>query len=223
MHRWKSFLFVGVSLLILTACGGKLADTGENLGEAPQQVKEEVKQPEKIKPLDVQDLSNYFVIVDGTKVVLPDGCTLQELLDKGFEVKEDINLEEAIPYGVYSSSTMKTYVDLYKAGAEKAYFRAYVHNPEHSKLPLKDCKVYGIGVSNPEADISILGNLKMLDGQEKFKEVLGLDQGEKVPGYKDTYFVSFPTKDGYGQISYTYRKEDGKVKDMLVSYISPDM
>ena len=209
--------------MILSACGGKLADTGQNLDESSPQLKEDIQSSQESESLDVYDLSNYFAVIDGEKVYLPDGCSLQDLMDKGFTVKEEVNLDDEVPYGVYSTIAMRPYVEIFKPGVEKAYFSAYVHNPEHAKIPLRDCKMYGLSSFNPEAAITILGGIKLTDGQARFKEVLGTGKEEKVPGYKDSFLVSFPTTDGYGQIAYTYRKEDGKVKDMLVTYISPDM
>ena len=174
--------------------------------------------------VDMDDFSNYFAVIDGVTYYLPDGCTLQDLLDAGYTVDPELDINQPVNYGVYVGENFTdVYVGLYKTGVEKVYFRAYPHNPNADPIPLKDCAIYGISFFNREADISIVGGLSIGSAPEDFAVVFGSKPGEEVPGYTDTYMVKYASSDGYGYITFSYKESTGEIKDISVSYISPDM
>jgi len=214
---------------LLAACGGDdggsapadvqsdaPAVTGtENGGDAPASAYGD--------KVDLSDKNIYFAIIDGVKYSIVDNFTLQDLINAGYSAEPDTDFDRMVNYGIYVGDELfDVYIKMYKDGVEKVYFRAYPNNPNSDPIPLINCSIYGISFSSKDANISIVGGLRIGDPQQAFRDVFsGIEpnnEGE-VPGYKDRLITNYMAADSWGVFSFSYSEDPDELKEISVSYL----
>ena len=233
----KKIIILAVALLLtlsgLAACGGSSGPEESAAPEAPaaedSQATDESGSgdaPASSAPgtiLDLNDKNIYFAIIDGKEFFILERHTVQDLINAGYKADPETDLGRMVNYGIYVGDELfDIYIKMYKEGGDKVYFRAYPQNPNSDPIPLKDCLIYGFSCSNSEADFSVVGNLKLGDPEQAFRDVFyGVEPDNEgdVPGYKDRRITNYMASDAYGVFSFAYSEDADAIKEISVSYL----
>ena len=161
-------MLLALMLSLLSACGGSSSGGGNstdntakpasnnstttnNAAAAPAKT---VVVPDA--PLDIEDRSIYFVVIDGVKYQMLES-TVQDFLDNGFtfEVDDENQMVEPMDYGGLKENYGS--ISMLKDG--KTYFTISADNYSDNAVPVKECLLTGIFVNRTYADITFVNNL----------------------------------------------------------------
>ena len=206
-----------LGLVLLTACG-QSSENKDKTGGGKDTAKST-----PITKVDLNDKNNYFAVIDGVKYNFPDTVTIQELLNTGYTVKEDFDLDWEVSSGqVYVGEKLSdTSVYMFKKGVEKYYFQALPINLNEKPSPLKDSHVWGITFNKKEADISIAGGLSIGTTAKGLITVWG-EPNMKGNSYSGKYVMHYNNSnisDFIGTFSFTCDEKTDELVEITVSIV----